>query len=316
MRSSISSSEFRANPRNVRSTGKRALALLVLFFAMLFGVDYLIALGLDALLLKSQFRYSHLYREPIDADVLVFGNSRGVNSFYSPEIEKRTRLRVFNLSYNGLSPQITEALFEDYLARNRKPKVVLVEITNVATDNSLLKDLRLYARQSTKLNEMIQKEYTQLAITTDVVRSYRFNNEMFLRSLYYLEKGDQDWINHYEIDPTYASTFPISSKMTAAWHVPASKENIEAFRKIAKLASSQGIKLHFIIGPYLPSLMERTNGFYEWKQFMRSSLEDVALIHDYSGVLVSVQNFADPIHINAKGAIALIQELQRDQVLP
>ena len=46
-----------------------------------------------------------------------------------PKVEEKLGKSVFNLGYNGMSMAVAEALFLDYLERNRTPETLLLEVT-------------------------------------------------------------------------------------------------------------------------------------------------------------------------------------------
>ena len=103
--------------------GRRAAIWWAVLLAIIIAGDHLLALALHQVLVRSQFRYSRLYRGGNDADVVIIGDSRGVHSFYAPALEQMTGLRALNLSYNSLSPHVAEAVLMDYLDHNRAPRI-------------------------------------------------------------------------------------------------------------------------------------------------------------------------------------------------
>ncbi len=65
---------------------------IVAFLAILFVGDRLIGWIFQQQITQSQFRYSRMYRGEGQADILIVGNSRGLN-FYQPSVEKATGLK-------------------------------------------------------------------------------------------------------------------------------------------------------------------------------------------------------------------------------
>lgn len=57
-----------------------------------------------------------------------------------------------------MSPKVEEAITRDYLDRNATPKTVLIEVSNVTGDDDLLNDVRLYARESPRLRELVRRD--------------------------------------------------------------------------------------------------------------------------------------------------------------
>jgi len=60
---------------------------------------------LEQMTKRSNFRYSRMYYQNADAEILLLGNSRGL-MFYQPEVEKLTNKKSFNFSYNGLIQEV------------------------------------------------------------------------------------------------------------------------------------------------------------------------------------------------------------------
>src|SRR5205823_10293275 len=97
---------------------RRAAIWLLALMAVVIGGDHLFATALHRVLMRSQFRFSRIYRGGNRAGIVVLGDSRGVHSFYAPAMEELTGQRVLNLSYNSMVPPIAEAVLLDYLERN------------------------------------------------------------------------------------------------------------------------------------------------------------------------------------------------------
>src|SRR5438132_887929 len=77
------------------SDARRGMIWLAILAAVIIAGDHLLAIALGQVLVRSQFRFSRLYRGGNDADIIVLGDSRGVHSFYAPALEELTGLRVF-----------------------------------------------------------------------------------------------------------------------------------------------------------------------------------------------------------------------------
>ena len=133
------------------SDGRRAAVWWTVLLAVIIAGDHLLALALHQVLMRSQFRYSRLYRGGNDADVVIIGDSRGVHSFYAPALQQMTGLRVMNLSYNSLSPHVAEAVLLDYLDHNRAPRIVVIEATSAITSGAVASQLRTYAGFSPRI---------------------------------------------------------------------------------------------------------------------------------------------------------------------
>jgi hypothetical protein len=289
------------------TTLRRALMILG-FFTVLFAGDRLLALGLEALQSQSGFRFSRIYAAEAGAaqDVLIFGDSRGVNGFYVPGLAKATGQRMLNLSYNGMAPPVAEALLLDYLARHPAPKRLIIEPTSVLAKAGLAPTLHSYAGQSQRLQALIEDEDALKANAGRVSHLYRFNSELFLRALYYLGRSDQGWINDYRIGEAQLEALRAAPVQTQAPMVR--PEALAALARMVQAGEAAGSEVHLVIGPYLPlyrntlawwpefvALLERTTGH---------AVLDLSLaVHDDAA-------FADRLHLNRRGAPPLLEHLR------
>ena len=130
---------------------------ILYFFVLVFVGDRLLSKIIDANVIdKSKFRYSRLYAQKINCDILLIGNSRGL-PFYQPFIEEATGRSTFNISYNGMPTNLALILFEDYLARNKKPGLVVIEATMRGRRKELVTNFGFYSKFSPALKSLIYK---------------------------------------------------------------------------------------------------------------------------------------------------------------
>src|SRR4030081_1592406 len=98
--------------------GKK-ISFILLMLAVIFLGDRFWSQLLQIVVGKSQFRYSRLYNGKAAADILIAGNSRGLN-FYQPYMEELTHKKTFNISYNGLPGNLAMLLCMDYVEKYPK----------------------------------------------------------------------------------------------------------------------------------------------------------------------------------------------------
>jgi hypothetical protein len=283
---------------------------IVIFLMAFFAGDRLLAMLLDQVLLRSQFRFSVLYKGGQQYDIIIMGNSRGVNSFYTPAIQETTGKTTVNMSYNGMSTDLAEALFMDYLDRNRKPKLLILEISNVTDESGLLNELKLYAAHSERLAKLLRAANPQVALWTEASHIFKFNGEMFLRTLYYYQESDQTWINRYQISPALLQ----STRSGRDGIFRATPENLAALKRIIKVARTQGIEVRAVVGPYLPAYCDQITNFQDWMNQIRKAIGSDIRIWDYTRAIVDTTAFADREHLNYQGTIVLLKSLVRDGI--
>lgn len=280
---------------------------IILLLLIFFLGDRWMAVVLDQALLNSNFRYSMMYAGRADADVIVLGNSRAVNSFYAPELSKRLNCRCLNLAYNGMSPDVALALFEDYLERHKAPKLFLLEGTCVDNDSICVVNLKPFWRHSSRLTAIAARVAPKSVVASRLSRLFDFNCELFFRALSYRRCNDQSWINRYCIDDDlirYTETMPsIDMK-------PITPEELGSLRALSDVAIEHGIEMRIVIAPYLPAYRAKLKNFSQWKAELQAALPQVQIV-DLSGELTDAASFADRLHTNFRGSGAILDALQR-----
>jgi len=137
---------------------RRYLLGFMLFTAIYFAADRAGGLLLQYLTLQSDIRFSRLYSGKCHAEILVLGNSRGVNGIYAPLVQEITGRSCVNMSYNGMGIALAEILFRDYISCNKPPKLLVLEVTNLNDSNWLIYNLKLYQALSPGLRSLLRAE--------------------------------------------------------------------------------------------------------------------------------------------------------------
>jgi len=291
------------------STLKQFLVYIGIVALGFFALDRTIAFGLQHVVRQSEFRFARLYRGGLEADVVVLGNSRSVNAFFAPKMEKELGKRVFHLGYNGMSMEIGEALLKDYLDHNETPELLILEVTNLRTPNDLLKDLKTFSGLSPRLARLMRSDAEQLSVACEVANVFRFNGEMFLRCLYYWGDSDQAWINSGEIDPEFASDYRPSEEDQGNELYTTSGANWRALMAIIEVCREEGIEVRLIASPYLPNFRNNLLNYDQWVNRFKSELPSKTVFFDFTDSLESAESFADVVHINRAGSLILLEEM-------
>jgi len=285
---------------------RRALIWFAALLALVFAGDRVLAWALGQVMVRSQFRFSRLYRGGNDADIVILGDSRGVHSFYQPEIEKLTGLRAFNLSYNSMSTRIAEAVLRDYLDRNRAPRLVVIEATCTIPEGALAGQLGTYASFSPRLAALYAEAHPDGALTGRLFHLLRLNSEFYFEALHYQTRSDQDWINR--------STIPagLRNRQPGLWSPPR-PENLEALNRIVTLLKQRGIEVRLVIAPYWPVPVNMPEIANAIDASIRRADPQLHVLN-YAGAVTDPEEFADGVHLNERGSIALLEILKRDGV--
>jgi hypothetical protein len=263
-----------------------------------------------ALLERSQLRFSRLYRGDLSADVVILGNSRGVNTLSAPALSDQTGLRVRSLAWNGISAEIGEALWKDWLDRYPAPRLVLVEVSFLTGSNRQLSDFSPYFTVSPRLASLARRDIPHTYWACRVSRLFCLNSELTLRALAFARKSDQGWANQYTITPAL---------LEETRHLPPQPmdsilpSDVEALRRILTSARAAGTRVRLIYGPYLPTYRQHLVDVPGWIAGVEQAVG--APVLDYSDAVSDPDLFSDRIHMNARGARVFATTLVRDGLL-
>jgi hypothetical protein len=282
---------------------RRAVVWLMTLLAVVIAGDPLLAMTLHQLLVRSQFRYSRLYRGGNDADVLIFGDSRGVHSFYAPAIEELTGLRALNLSYNSLSPRVAEAVLLDYLEHNRPPRMVIIEPTSVITPGAVKTELRTYGAFSPRLTALYAEDHPVAARLGRLLWLYPLNSSFFLEALHYLTRSDQTWI-HRESMPAALRVPQVQ------WRLAPVAGEVDALARMVALLQRRGIEVRLVFAPYAPVKMPANAA--EFAAYIERRTHTP--VWTYASAVDDLDAFADTVHLNEHGSRAFLRMLVRDGV--
>lgn len=285
---------------------RSALIWFVALIGLVFAGDRMFAWALDQVLLRSQFRYSRLYRGGNAADVLILGDSRGVHSFYAPAIEELTGLRTLNLSYSSMSTRIAEAILLDYLDHNRAPRMVIVEVTSTITDGAIASELRTYAGFSSRLSSLYAEGHPYGAFAGRAFHLFPLNSGFSLEALHYWHRSDQDWINRSPMPQA------LRHEPAGAWSLPR-QDNLEALNRIVRVLRERGVEVRLVVAPYWPEPLNVA----ELARMVSVSVRHVepdSRILNYAGAVRDPDDFADRVHLNERGSRQLLAIMNRDGV--
>jgi hypothetical protein len=281
---------------------RRAAVWLLVLAAVVVAGDHLTAWMLNRLVVRSQFRYSRVYRGGDRAEILVLGDSRGAISFPAPLVEEMARGRVLNLSYSGMSPLISEAVLLDYLDHNPPPRMVVHEVSSVISEGALVTEMRTFAGLSPRLAALYQQAHPVAAVAGRLFRLYPLNSEMFLDVLHHMRRSDQDVIRQ----PYRPAGLARMSR--GHWRLDPRAENIASVARIVHLLRVRGIEVRLVITPYAPE--NQPVNLREFIDLLTKRTE--APVWNYAAALDDPDVFADGVHLHVRGVVELLKILRRD----
>lgn len=189
------------------------------------------------------------------------------------------------------------------------------EITNLDVSQELLKDLKLFSGQSKRLSALLWQDYRTIAAACEVSNLYRYNGELFSRTLFYLKGTDQTWINSGQVTQGFLDKFVVEEKDQQRNLFPTSGENWDALLRIIEVCQERDIELRLIITPYMPAYIAELHDYPEWVAGLRAALPASVVVHDYARAMDDNFSFADPLHMNLRANREFTQILLADGVL-
>lgn len=292
------------------ATARRLVTLAAVVFLVAAVGDRVLGAAGTTLLERSQLRFSRLYRGDLPADVLILGNSRGVNTLSAPALSDETGLRVRSLAWNGISAEIGEDLWLDWLDRHAAPKLVLVEVSFLTGSNRQLSDFSPYFTLSTRLADLARRDIPHTYWGCRVSRLFCLNSELTLRALAYARKSDQGWANQYTITPALLEE---TRNLPPQPMDPVLPADVAALEGILASARAAGAQVRLLYGPYLPAYRAHLEDVPGWIEGVERAVG--APVRDYSQAVSDPDLFSDRIHMNARGARSFAATLVRDGVL-
>jgi hypothetical protein len=274
-----------------------------------FAGDRVISRLLGQANLKSNFRYSRIYNSTGQSDILLIGNSRG-HAFYQPVIKDLTGQTTLNLSYNALPVSIAHALVEDYFDLYAAPKKIVVEVSMLnKTEANVINAFKVYQNNSRRIAGVISEVSPKTSGACAVSNLYSFNTEVFHRSLYYMDKNDDDWILTKKINAGLIA----GSTNIEPMQFDITRERFDELKALIARAKEKGTQVELVLAPYYPNYRKNISNL---KSFTSSIEKETGIkVHDYSDFLTDDQYFSDYLHLNKNGSILFMKKLKEDGVL-
>lgn len=302
-----SNSSTSSSSHEIRAIVLWSIAVVVSVFC----IDRLGAWALTRVLLGTSSRQAELYGGGMKHDILAVGDSRGVNGFYTPKISSETGNSAFNISHNGMTPNIVDALVRDYIQFNAAPKLVVIETSCIA-GTEIPESIAIYSpylqfssRFRVLFDEKISTKYHRFQVS----HLHRMNSELFLRGLTYFKKSDQYWINHRTIDEAAIRRVEDGGPV----ELPLSVEGAKLIGRLASELEGKGILVKLVMSPYLPEYLDRITNLPDWIQKVEKYTG--RNVFDYSNLQLTPDGFADSLHLNQTGGEMFLDKLIEDDVI-
>lgn len=284
----------------------KKLFWIPVFLIVAFAGDRLLGWLLQNQLNASQFRYSRMYRGEGQADIVVIGNSKGLNLLI-PTIEESTGQKAFSLCYNGMPGNLGAVLVEDYIDQYPSVKTVVVELCMAElADKQLISEFSSYSKNSNRIDSLIKVTNKLAWTSSQLSHLYRFNNEVFQRGLYYRNRLDNDW----SMDRTITDRMKQEANQYKVEFKSDPKELL-SLKKITDYCKSKNINVKLLITPFYPDVVLINIDTFKSKITEYTGLP----VYDYSKAVKSDEFFGDFLHLNQKGSEAFVRQIAKEGAL-
>ena len=284
-------------------------AVLLLTFVADRGIGYYLQQKTE----NSQFRYARLYDNRAEADILLVGNSRGL-IFYQPYIEEVTAQKTFNLSYNGMPTDLANVLVKDYFDRYPAPEKMVVDVTMCDRINDqLTASFKLYAPYSERLRNLLKERNETAYNGMRFSHLFRYNTEIFQRSLFYQNKTDEDWLLDRVISDNMVNGTEKLEPYTINYQPDSTAYLTEQLADMVAYAEARGTEVELVINPYFPAFAQKIDNIPALRAEMQRKTG--LPVKDYSLAVRDTQGFGDYQHLNKAGARAFIDRMLAEGVL-
>lgn len=269
---------------------------------LVFAADRLASVALDALMLRSDYRLSRLYAGKIDADVVAFGSSRAIHMLDPAKLSARAGVKVYDLGLNRIDMGTEEIFIRDYLAHNPKPKLVLLEVSNLNWADSAAGEYSAFADQSPALGAKLDSEQKSLFPWRHIFHTYTFNGDLIWRVMIGLKgHGDQEGSPlNQTITPSVVEAFRKRN-----WVFDAQADKMAILQDTVRALEAKGVKVELVLAPIHSSVLG------PWRPKYVADLQTAfpgRVIHDFSTAAPDA-GFSDPLHLNAPGREAFAPSL-------
>ena len=244
---------------------------------------------------------ARLYGGTASADVVVLGNSRAYRNIDVAALGRGFEGRVISLALPGTSMEVSSALFDDYLGRYGAPRVLVIELSALFSDEGSLKDLRAFASRSGRIDDLMQEYFPTLRYAGVVSRLFNYNSVFVLNAVHKVFAPLPDPLLDGALPPQAGAIPP------GRYFVPRD-ENIAPATALMDTARRCGIEVRLLLTPVVPAYAAANR--IDALRSTAVQIADGARIWDFAdNPPTEPRYFVDPSHLNREGVRLLMERL-------
>jgi len=294
---------------------KKKTKIFFTFIVAFFIIDRFLTNIFFSLLNYSTLPHAQLYLGKGKTDIMILGNSRGYRAFNHNNFENKINKKTKNYSVIGSSTKINEVIIKDYIdIYNEPPKIIILEISSLLSQNEALKDFRIFGYKSKRIANLVKEKYPKLYYAGNLTNLFQLNNSTFFNGIqkifitykYKSLDGYMNPIQYFDKNLLNENTF----KKEEYSYEPYLHENISSLNRIIKLCKENDIKLYLFIAPFFPKrLMVEEESYNAWLKRIKENLIDMERIFNlektqfvnFAKSLYEIKYFNDWKHLNKEG---------------
>lgn len=257
-------------------------------------------------------RLEKLVNGEINKELIILGSSRGADNILAGDIERATKLKTYNLSYQGADITFQHFILKTLLKYNKPPKKILLSIDNPFEFE--IKESLIF--RIDRLQPLSKYNY----INDELIYQNKHNLFSKIMCLSRLQK-EQITFNSYRktsiIPIDEYGSMPLKNKKneeqltfknykSVYLKTNESSKKLKAFKQIQGLCKDYDIELFYVFSPSLNSF--NTSFFNRFMQDVQQR-NRIILYDTLNPIYKNPEYFYDESHLNAKGAKIFTSEL-------
>jgi hypothetical protein len=278
--------------------------LLVFLLAFVIG-DRAGSALLYRLVSLSDDRFVKLYLGKLPADIVIIGNSRAADQFPPSLMANRLGVPVVNLGFGGFSMLMSEVLLRDYVERNGRPQLLVVEPTCLTVSPDEVGDMGLFTIFSERINQLVKAREPKIYYSQQAFRLFTYNNENFARVLYNVFRPREDRLHEGSITPELVRIVRERRSIRLTNH----PDNELALDGVLRFAREEGIDVAIVASPYLREQLHNIANYKDWLAALERHAGGNVKLWDYAALFDEPHLFKDSVHLNTQGTLALLDAM-------